>query len=134
MASACQTEDEHVVKGTQIVIRSPERTEYGFPRRLCVYLVGEARSIGAGSYFNVCVEVLRENDLHLPRPPLYVLAQGADTAREIVISYYDELARQLRLDISITDISETGEQQARSATSPGPSPGMPPILPRVGAG
>ena len=97
---------------TQIVIKSRENTEFGFPKKLGLYLVGEARQIGGGSAFNVSVDVLRESEMHLPRPPIQLQAESEKAARELAVSHYRELAERLRLDIWITELPRTGAREA----------------------
>ncbi len=99
---------------TRIILKSKECTEFGFPKKLGLYLVGEARRIGRGNHFNVCVEVLRENDVSLPRPPLQLDAESEEAARGRAISHYRTLAERLKLDIMIVDQPQK-EPEAASA-------------------
>ncbi len=56
-------------KLTQVLVKSKECTESGFPKKLSVYHLGEARRVG--NSFRVDVLVLREHDLELPSPPAH---------------------------------------------------------------
>lgn len=87
---------------TQIVVMSKDCTEFGFPKRLGVYHIGETRQIG--QYFNVGLSVLREDDLHLPRPPVQLPAGSAEAARELVIEHFTGLAAEMKLDIVVTEL------------------------------
>lgn len=89
---------------TQIVVKSKESTELGFPKKFGVYHLGEARRVGA--FYNIPLLVLRENELSLPRPPVQIRAESEDLAREVVIGHYRDLAARMDLDVVITEIPE----------------------------
>ncbi len=91
-------------KYTQIVVRSRDQNDFGFPKKLGVYQIGEARRIG--HYFNLPVLVLRENDVHVPRPAVQLQAGSPEAAREMAISHYKEFAASMKLDISITEVGD----------------------------
>lgn len=91
-------------KLTQIMLKSRDCNESGFPKRLSVYEIGEARQIGQG--FTVALMVLREHDLDLPRPPLQLQADSAEAARELVIQHYRDLAKDMKLDVWVTEFGE----------------------------
>ena len=90
---------------TQIMVKSKDCTEVGFPKRLGVYHIGEVRQIG--QYFNVGLSVLSENDLHLPRPPVHLQAGSAKAARELVIGHFTNLATEMKLDIVVTELPDS---------------------------
>lgn len=71
-----------------------------------MYQIGEGRRIGESRYFNVPVLVLRENDLHIQRPPVQLQAASDEAARILAIRHYERFAEQLEFDILITEISE----------------------------
>ena len=92
-------------KLTQILVKSRDCTEFGFPKKLGVYYIGKARQIA--QYFNVALSVLREHDLHLPRPPIDLQAASAEAARELVIEHYRALAKEMKLDILVTELPDS---------------------------
>ncbi len=89
-------------KLTQVLVKSKECTESGFPKKLSVYHLGEARRVG--NSFRVDVLVLREHDLELPSPPAHLQATSAEDARELVIQHYRGLAEEMKLDIRVTEL------------------------------
>ena len=89
-------------KLTQILVRSKDCTDSGFPKKLSVYHVGAAREIGKS--FRVNVLVLREHDLQLPSPPAHIEAESQDAARELVVQHYRGLANEMKLDILVTEL------------------------------
>jgi hypothetical protein len=90
-------------KYTQIVVKSKDCTESGFPKRLSVYHLGEPRKVGL--HFNVPVLVLRENDLSLPQPS--ASAPSAEIALKLASRHYQEFAKQMKLDILISDLPDS---------------------------
>jgi hypothetical protein len=89
-------------KLTQILVKSKECTELGFPKKFGVFEIGEARKIGP--YFNVAVLVLRQDGLQIPRPPVELEAATDEAARELVIRHYKGLADEMKLDILVTEL------------------------------
>ncbi len=92
-------------KTTQILVKSKDCTEFGFPKKLSVYHIGKARRVG--QEFNVALLVLRENDLQLPRPPVQLHAGSAEDARELVIQHYRGLAKEMKLDILVSELQDS---------------------------
>jgi hypothetical protein len=91
-------------KFTQIMLKSKGCNEFGFPKRLSVYEIGEARQIG--ECFTVALMVLREHDLRLPRPPVQLQAESVEAARKLVIQHYRNLANEMKLDVWVTEFDE----------------------------
>jgi len=87
------------------MVKSSDCNELGFPKRIGVYHIGETRRIG--SYFNIGLSVLTENDLHLPRPPVQLPAVSAEAARELVIEHFKALATEMRLDIVVSELPDS---------------------------
>ncbi len=70
-------------KLTQVLVRSKDCTESGFPRKLSVYHIGEARM--NGDSFRVDVMVLREHGVQFPSPPAHFQTASAEAARATII-------------------------------------------------
>jgi len=92
------------VKLTRILLRSPEPNEFGLPQRLAVYQLGEPRRVG--SYFNVPVFTLRENELKVPPPPVLLQVTSAQEALDTAVRHYEEQAGKLGLSINVSDLPE----------------------------
>ncbi len=86
---------------TKIILKSSELSHLGLPVKLGVYEVGDPRQIGP--YFNVPIFVMREDDLHVPRPPVQIQADSALAARERAIFHYRRLAQEMRLEVVVSN-------------------------------
>lgn len=91
-------------KYTQVVVRSKDRSDTGFPKKIGIYHVGEARR--QGDHFDVPVLVILEKDIHIPSPPADPETTSAVTAQELAVHHYREFANRLRLEIVITELPE----------------------------
>ena len=86
-------------KLTQVLVRSKDCTESGFPRKLSVYHIGEARM--NGDSFRVDVMVLREHGVQFALSACSLpdrLSRGSSS------DHYRRLAEEMKLDILVTDL------------------------------
>ena len=89
---------------TQIIVKSRDENAYGFPRKLGVYQIGEARQVG--QYFNLPVLILKESDVHVPRPAVHLQAGTPEAARDLAIGHYRDFAQLMKLEIMITELQD----------------------------
>ena len=91
-------------KYTQVVVRSMDCGDSGFPKKIGIYHIGEPRQ--QGDHFDVPVLVVLEKDLHIPRPPAESGLTSAAIARELAVLHFREYASQSKLEIVVTELPE----------------------------
>ena len=54
--------------------------------------------------------VPRENDLHVPRPAIQLLAPSPEAARDLAIGHYKSFATMMKLEITVLDSQDSGAE------------------------
>ena len=85
-------------------MKSKDINESGFPGKIGIYHLGDARQ--AGNRFEVSVLVVMEKGLHIDLPPAELDLTSADMAKERAIRHFRDFADQSGLEITVTELPE----------------------------
>ena len=55
--------------------------------------------------------VLRDIDLHVPRPAIQLLAPSPEAARDLAIGHYRSFATMMKLEITVLNSPDTGRNR-----------------------
>jgi hypothetical protein len=91
-------------KYTQVVVKSKDSGQSGFPKKIAIYHLGEARQ--TGNRFDVSVLVVMEKGLHISLPPAELDLTSADLAKERAIRHFRDFASKSELEIAVTELPE----------------------------